>query len=72
MKRDASIMTTGEAARMVGVSRSTVRRWIRLGLLPAVRLPGGHFRVSRDGLVPWQLPEGTVEQERQRRPARAT
>lgn len=28
------------------VSRTTVRRWILEGRLPAMRLPSGHFRVS--------------------------
>jgi excisionase family DNA binding protein len=41
------LLTTGEAAREVGVSRATVARWVRLGLLPARRLPSGHARVRR-------------------------
>ncbi len=46
------LLTTGEAARLVGVHRSTVDRWIRLGLLPiASRLPSGHARVRRDDVL---------------------
>lgn len=41
-------VTTGEAARMLGVrSINTIKRLIRDGRLTAIR-PGGHYRVSRD------------------------
>lgn len=33
-----------EVSRLFGVSNSTVTRWARLGLLRAVRTPGGHYR----------------------------
>lgn len=40
-------ITTGEAARMLGVrSINTIKRLIRDGRLTAIR-PGGHYRVSR-------------------------
>lgn len=32
------------AARMVGCSIESLRRYERLGLLPANKLPGGHIR----------------------------
>jgi len=28
------------------VSRVTVRRWIKAGKLPAMKLPGGHYRIK--------------------------
>jgi excisionase family DNA binding protein len=33
-----------QVARLFGVSASTVTRWARLGLLRAIRTPGGHYR----------------------------
>jgi excisionase family DNA binding protein len=41
-------MSSGEAARRLGVHVSTVGRWIRLGLLPATRTPGprGQYRIA--------------------------
>jgi excisionase family DNA binding protein len=43
-------LTTSEAARYLGVSLSTVRRWSDLGHLRAYRTPGGQRRFSREGL----------------------
>ena len=40
-------LTTGQAARLLGVSRSTVVRHIDAGNLEAFRLPGGHWRIHR-------------------------
>ena len=40
-------LTTGQAAELLGVSRSTVVRYIEAGTLAARRLPGGHWGVRR-------------------------
>jgi excisionase family DNA binding protein len=41
-------LTAGQAATLLGISRSTVVRYIEAGTLDARRLPGGHWRVRRD------------------------
>jgi excisionase family DNA binding protein len=41
------LLTTAEAARMLRVSQKTIGRWVRLGQLPAVRLPSGQLRIKR-------------------------
>lgn len=41
-------MTPSEVAKLVGVSAETIRRYIRLGELPANRLPSGHLRIRRE------------------------
>jgi len=41
-------VTTGQAAELLGVSRSTVVRYIEAGTLDARRLPGGHWRIRRN------------------------
>jgi excisionase family DNA binding protein len=55
--RDSELLTAAEAAKMLRVSRDAVLRWIRLGQLPAVKLPSGSYRIHRD-LVEKMLREG--------------
>jgi excisionase family DNA binding protein len=43
-------LSTSQAARELGVSLGTVRRWADLGHLSAYRTPGGQRRFSRDQL----------------------
>ena len=43
-------LTTSEAARHLGVSLSTIRRWSDLGYLRGYRTPGGQRRFSIDQL----------------------
>ncbi len=41
------LLSTGEVARICGVSRDAVLKWIKSGKLPATQTPGGHYRVPR-------------------------
>ena len=41
---EREFLSTGEVARLFGVSPSAVTRWARTGVLKAVRTPGGHYR----------------------------
>lgn len=41
------LMRTAQVAKLLDVDRTTVTRWVRLGLLPAIRLPGGQLRYRR-------------------------
>ena len=43
-------LTISEAARFLGVSLSTVRRWSDAGVLPSYRTPGGQRRYNREQL----------------------
>ena len=45
---DDELLTTTQAAAMLKVTRQTVARWVRLDLLPAVRLPSGTLRIRRE------------------------
>lgn len=42
---DREIWTVTEVAARLRCGASTVRGWCELGLLPALRTPGGHYRV---------------------------
>ena len=46
-----SLLSTGEVARLCGVTPDAVLKWIKRGKLPASRTPGGHYRVSREACV---------------------
>lgn len=48
---DSELLTTGQVAKMCGVTSDAVLKWIKKGRLPAVRTAGGHFRVSRSALA---------------------
>lgn len=43
-------ITTAQAAKRLGVSQKTVRRWVHEGRLPVVRTLGNHIRIDRDTL----------------------
>jgi len=43
-------LSISEAARVLGVSLSTLRRWSDAGELPSYRTPGGQRRYSREHL----------------------
>ena len=47
MKR---VLTTFDAAKLIGVSPYTIRLWIIKGLLPAYSTPGGHRRIKLEEL----------------------
>lgn len=51
------IMTTKEAAEMLGIKTDMVRRWCREGYLPAVQL-GREYRISRAALIDWWEEKG--------------
>jgi excisionase family DNA binding protein len=44
------VFTASQAARYLGVSLATVRRWADAGHLDCYRTPGGQRRFSRDQL----------------------
>lgn len=45
-----NLLTLSEAARLLGVTTSTLSRWIHAGLLPAFRTPGGRYRIAVEDL----------------------
>jgi len=46
----AQWFTVGEAARFIGVSEPTLRKWTDTGKIAAFRTPGGHRRYLRSEL----------------------
>lgn len=59
--RPDAILTTGEAAELCGVSRSTLRRAVAQGQLAAWRTPGKHLRFSRIACAEFAREMGRVD-----------
>jgi len=57
-------LSTSEAARALGVSLGTIRRWADMGYIESYRTPGGQRRFSAE-----QLEKFLVTLERTSRPA---
>lgn len=65
------MLSVGKAARLLGVTPATARRWTEIGLLPCTRTAGGHRRIARDDVVELARAIGgsahmTVRQARER------
>ncbi len=45
------LLSTGGAARALSVTPDTVLKWIKSGVLPAVRTAGGHYRIAERDLA---------------------
>jgi excisionase family DNA binding protein len=45
---DEELLKVSEVAKLLRVAESTVRGWIVRGEVPAVRLPGGVYRIRRE------------------------
>ena len=59
---DSRLMTTGDVARLCGVTPDAVLKWIKAGKLPATRTPGGHYRVSSEACSAMGLGETTLDE----------
>lgn len=55
------ILTTGEAAALCGVSRSTLRRAVAQGQLIAWHTPGKHLRFTRTACIDFAQSLGRVD-----------
>jgi len=55
------ILTTGEAAALCGVSRSTLRRAVAQGHLQAWHTPGKHLRFTRSACLDFARSLGRID-----------
>jgi excisionase family DNA binding protein len=46
----ADLLSPTEAAELAGVHPDTLKRWARLGRIPAVRTPGDWWRFRREDI----------------------
>jgi excisionase family DNA binding protein len=62
---ETDYLTVAEAAEALRVDRSTIRRWIAAGELPAYRIGPKHVRIKREDLAHVVKPaEGTAARPR--------
>jgi excisionase family DNA binding protein len=59
--REEEFLTTGDAAVLCGVSRSTLRRAVAQGQLRAWHTPGKHLRFSRAGCLAFAASLGQID-----------
>ena len=52
-----------EVERQLGVTRWTLHELIRRGVLPAIKPPSGHYRVTEDVLLGFAQQETPSQQE---------
>ena len=58
---EEDILTTGEAAALCGVSRSTLRRAVAQGHLQAWHTPGKHLRFTRAACMEFAKSLGRID-----------
>ena len=58
MQEGPQLLSVSAAARLLGVSSSSLRAWAAAGRVPHVRTPGGHRRFELDELVRWLAERG--------------
>jgi excisionase family DNA binding protein len=55
----SDLLTTQEAAALLGVGTTSIKRWADAGLLECVKTPGGHRRFPRSAVIAFVDPERT-------------
>ena len=53
MSNPTNLLTPREAARLIGISYSTIKQWILNGKLKTIKTPGGHHRIAEISLRPF-------------------
>ncbi len=69
MARVKNYLSTGEAAAIFDVDSDTVLRWIKSGEIPAIRTPGGHYRIHRNVFLTKMIEDKSTEKKNETRPA---
>ena len=71
MPIEKQLFTPREAARLIGISYPTIKKWILSNKLETIQTPGGHHRLSEAALRPFlikdRLKPSSKSRERYRR-----
>ena len=49
--RDKIFLTSTQAAEVLNVSLVTLKKYIMLGKIRAIRTPGGHYRIKKQDIL---------------------
>lgn len=69
MDEQDDILTTSEAADLLKVNPTVLRRWAAAGTVPAGRLGNRNWRFSRKALIEWLFERGAGRQKRGSKPS---
>ncbi len=68
MARVKNYLSTGEAAAIFDVDSDTVLRWIKSGEIPAIRTPGGHYRIPRNVFLTKMIEDTSINEKKDSQP----
>ncbi len=63
MSKAKNYITTGEAAAIFDVDSDSILRWIKSGEIPAIRTPGGHYRINRNVFMMKMIKDTTINEK---------
>jgi molybdopterin-binding protein len=66
MNAQLQLLTPREAARMLGISYPTIKKWILDGRLKTAKTPGGHHRLTLASLRPFLEKDGEKSEAKSR------
>ena len=68
MRKSKNYITTGEAAAIFDIAPDTVLRWIKSGDIPAIRTPGGHYRINRNVFLTKMIKDTAINEKDETQP----
>ena len=68
MSKVKNYITTGEAAAIFDVDSDSILRWIKSGEIPAIRTPGGHYRINRNVFMMKMIKDTSPKKENEIQP----
>ena len=64
MSKVKNYLTTGETAAIFDIDPDTILRWIKSGHIPAIRTPGGHYRINRNVFLTKMIQDTAINEKK--------
>jgi len=68
MNKDKNYISTGEAAAIFDVDSDSILRWIKSGEIPAIRTPGGNYRINRNVFLTKMINDTAINEKDETQP----